>query len=327
MSARARTTVFALLALGSLALPSLALAPAGASTAAGLIGLGGLGAVLVTLVGGYRMALLCSLALGITSGLAVMADGRTLLAVVVMVLVAVGQGLASRLDLQRATLAMAITVAFVVAEDPSHSPVAGGIAFGMAMGGYALATASITTLLTRQAPDHQSHPPASTPSLQRSWGYAANLAIAATATTAIAVTWDWGHTGGWLIMTPFIVMLPHARDSFTKALSRGAGTVGGFAIAMTLDWILGPGALLTMCGVGFAVLAVVAIARRWKYTVYAMVLTPAIVIMESIGRSVEDTAHARLVATLLGVVIALGLTALAYPVDRILTQRAQQRST
>jgi len=45
------------------------------------------------------------------------------------------------------------------------------------------------------------------------WGYASMLAVATAISTVIALLGGWGHTGGWLIMTPIIVIQPMLHDA------------------------------------------------------------------------------------------------------------------
>ena len=117
-------------------------------------------------------------------------------------------------------------------------------------------------------------------------------------------------------MTPFIVISPYVQDGWRKAINRAIGTVGGFAIASALAFVLGSGPALSVMGVAFAALTAVALVKQWHYAIYALCLTPAIVILESIGRPVEQTADNRLLATILGVGISLAVMAVAVPTYR-----------
>lgn len=319
MTDRAKVVTLVAVAIFALALPSAVLVPLGATTAAGLFGLGGLGVVLASALGGWRLAMITGALLGVLGGGGVAAAGQQLPGVLVMVSAAIGVGLSAHFSVQQGTINSAITVAFIVAEAPRQAPVEGGVAFGVALGAYAVAVALLIRLLglAREAP-----PVTPGPSWTRTWGFTISLVIATIATTALALASNLGHTGGWLIMTPFIVMLPYVQDSWRKALSRGAGTVGGFALAMLASSLVGPGLALSVVGVFFAALTAYALVKKWPYATYALVLTPAIVIIESSGRSVEQTAQQRLVATLLGIAIALAVMAVAFPLDRFFARRA-----
>jgi len=306
------------LALAALIAPNLVLTDA--PTAAGMLGLGGLGIVLATLAAGLRIGALAALLVGAASGIAIAGSAVIAVGVLVMVATATGLGVSARWHWNRAFIALPITVAFVVAEDPTQDPLASGLAFGAAMAGYGLLVAVISSPLRPHKHDDQgaaTAAPASTPaSWSRTWGYASVLASTTAATSAIALTFDWGHTGGWLMMTPFIVIQPYVQDGWRKALSRTLGTVSGFLIAYALAELLGAGNLVTVIGVAFGVLAVTAMVERWPYAVYATFLTPAIVILESIGRPIQATDDNRLIATVSGVALALLAMAIATPLYR-----------
>jgi len=285
-----------------------------APDAAGLIGLAGLGLVLVTLTAGIRAGVIASIVMGVLGGIAIAGGQNVLIQVIVMVLAAALLGLTARWKWNRGFILLPITLAFVAAESPAQEPLQTGVAFGLAMTGYALIATLGTALL--RGKHHASEQQRATSSWSRTIGYAIVLGTAAIATTTIAVSLDWGHTGGWLIMTPFIVISPYVQDGWRKAINRAIGTVGGFAIASALAFVLGSGPALSVMGVAFAALTAVALVKQWHYAIYALCLTPAIVILESIGRPVEQTADNRLIATILGVGISLAVMAVAVPTYR-----------
>jgi len=319
MSSKARLFAIIALALAALIAPNLVLSEAPA--AAGMLGLGGLGFVLATLAAGLRIGVLAALLVGAASGIAVASSAVVAIGVLVMVATAIGLGVSARWHWNRAFIALPITVAFIVAEDPSQDPLASGFAFGAAMAGYGLVVAVISSPLRPRKRIGDGEPVSDPASWSRTWGYTSVLAVTTAATSAIALTFDWGHTGGWLMMTPFIVIQPYIQDGWRKAFSRTLGTVGGFLIAYLLGELLGSGDLLTAFGVAFGVLAVTAMVERWPYAVYATLLTPAIVILESIGRPIQTTDNNRLVATVLGVALALLAMAVATPLYRFQARR------
>ena len=325
---RSRTAVLVAVATIALVVPNVVFAGTAATTATGLIGLGALGLAFVTLLAGVRMGLIASGVLAVLSGVAVVAGSHVASAVAVMIVVAFAQALSSRVHLEQAVTVLAITLAFIVAEDPTQEPLSSGFVLGLVMGGYGAAVCVITGIVrSRLYASTPSSSPAATPSplpWPRVWGYGIALAVAATATTTIALVAQWGHTGGWLIMTPFIVMRPYLRDGWRKAISRGLGTIGGFALAMVLALVFGSGYILTFLGVAFAVLAAYAMTNKWSYTIYALFLTPAIVIIESAGRPIARTADNRLEATLIAIAIVLVIAAAAMPIAHYLSKRAAQ---
>jgi hypothetical protein len=90
----------------------------------------------------------------------------------------------------------------------------------------------------------------------------------------------------------------------------------GFAIAAALAWLVDSPLVLTIAGFAFATVAIYAMVKKWHYALYATFLTPAIVLLESGGRSVTELADKRLEATLLAVGLSLVAMALAIPIYR-----------
>jgi uncharacterized membrane protein YgaE (UPF0421/DUF939 family) len=123
--------------------------------------------------------------------------------------------------------------------------------------------------------------------------------------TWVVVDRDLGHTGGWVILTIVVIVQPALGAGLTKAAQRAAGTVLGFAIAIAIGSILGTGPLLYALGTAFLMAALVVMLQGRPYWVYAALLTPAIVLLESAGSTVDQVAKERLAATLAGVAITI----------------------
>lgn len=307
-----------------LILPSLVLAPLGAPTAGSMIGLGGLGIAFITRATNRRVALLSAVALGVASLAAANADAHPIIGVLVLCVVAVGQGITARWGWNQAFIVLPITLAFVASESVLTPPVDSAIPFAAGMTGYALLVALAVSALSQRTAPASITP---TVSWERTIGYVALLVIATSITSIIALTGDWGHTGGWLIMTPFIVLEPYLGHGWRKALNRGVGTVVGLLIADGLAAVLGQGFQLTTLGYAFALGAIIASVKKWQYAIYATLLTPAVVILESVGRPVDQTGYERVVATIIGVGVALGAMALASPVYRMRARQATARGS
>ena len=312
MGSKLRPFAIITVALAALIAPNVALSQA--PTAAALLGLGGLSLVLATLSAGLRIGALVSLGLGIASGIAVAGTDHTIVGVVVMASAAVGLGISARWHWNKALVTVPITLAFVVAEDPSQDPLNSAASFGAAMAIYGLLISVLASLLRPRDHRQKSNSVRGLSSWSRTWGYVVVLVVTTVASSTIALTLNWGHTGGWLMMTPFIVIQPYVQDGWRKSLNRVVGTVGGFLIAYLAADSLGSGTAVTVVGVIFGVLAVTAMIEKWNYAIYALFLTPAIVILESIGRPVQTTADNRLIATVVGVALALVAMALATPI-------------
>ena len=131
------------------------------------------------------------------------------------------------------------------------------------------------------------------------------LALLVGAATWAVVALDLGHTGGWIILTIVVVFQPSLGAGFTKAAHRAAGTVLGFLIAILVGLLVHSGPLLSLAGTVFLMAAFMLMLQGSPYWLYATVLTPAIVLLESAGSTVDKVAEERLGATLIGVAVTL----------------------
>jgi hypothetical protein len=290
----------------ALLIPNLVLAPMGAPAAGSLIGLAGLGIAIAAASAGTRPALLAALLFAPATLLMTVDQGNPTFGVVALVAVAAAIGLTARRGWNKAFVLTGIASAFIASEWTPQEPLTDPFIFAFVMALYlvvvALAVGEINKRLL---------PPGKSADLpwERVLAYTGVLVLSTITTALIALGGDWGHTGGWLIMTPFIVIQPSARDGWRKALDRSIGTLVGFAIAYLAAAVLGSGTALMIVGYVFAIATAIALVKKWPYALYATVLTPAIVILESAGRDVDQTGDNRIIATLLGVGISLVATA------------------
>lgn len=313
MDSRVRLVLLIAAANVFLFLPLVVLPSSQFDSAGGLLSVAAIAMVSVTYARGLKVGITSGAFLGLASAVAIASASNAFAGVIVMTLVAVLQGLTGRSGLNKATIMIPVTLAFVVTEPPAAGPLSSALVFGLALAGFAMIVAATIGLITKKsAPASHSN----AISRSRTASYAALLSVTTIATSSIALSNDWGHTGGWLIMTPFIVIQPYVQDGWRKALARAGGTVLGFAIAYGLAELLGPSIALTITGFLFATAAILARVKVWPYAVYATFLTPAIVIIESSGRSVTELADKRLEATILGVALSMIAMAIAVPIYR-----------
>jgi len=313
MTKRMRLIALIIILNAALLLPAALLPTATFDTAGGLYSLGALAIVFISYARGFRAGLLSSLVVGAAAALAMTASSITVFGVMVMVLAALGQGIAARHGLQRITILVPITMAFVVSEPPTSGLLSTPFTFGLVLAAFGCLIALAVGLVNRGTPHAEQQTAMST---SRAAAYATLLAVTTLATTTIALTNGWGHAGGWLIMTPFIVIQPYVQDGWRKALARAAGTIVGFGIAAALASFIDSPLVLTVAGFAFATAAIYAMVKKWHYALYATFLTPAIVLLESGGRSVTELADKRLEATLIAVGLSLIAMALAIPIYR-----------
>lgn len=316
MTPKTRFTILALLVAGvAFVTPFLVLSTLGYASIAPVVSLGTFGILIAALILGLRVALGASLVLGVVGTLTGVASGTTIIAVLAMVAIAIGFGLTSRFGWNRTLATLPITLSFVVAESPAEGSWSTSVVMGTAMILSGVVISALAALI-RYICKKPAVPKAPVLSWSRSWAFTALLAAATAITTCVAVLNGWGHTGGWLIMTPFIVMQPYVQDGWRKSLNRGVGTLAGFFVAMAVGTYIANTTALYLISFAFMVGAVYTMVTHRSYALFAFFLTPMIVIAEGVGRSVTQTAENRLVATLLGVGIALAAMAIAAPLYR-----------
>jgi uncharacterized membrane protein YccC len=117
-------------------------------------------------------------------------------------------------------------------------------------------------------------------------------------------------------MTPLIVIQPNLNDAVRKSLKRAGGTLGGFAIAMTISLLIPSPWVTQVIGIVFVAAVLFAMQERWDYSVYTVILTVAIVLIEGSDTSIECVAVLRAIATISGVLIALLVVAIGSPIYR-----------
>jgi hypothetical protein len=294
---------FFLLTFLAVAIPVPVMSALGFGSVGAFAGLAGLTAVVATLSIGLRAGLIAAVVLGLGAILLTLSSGFWWLAAVVMAVVALGLGISSRRGWQSGFLWVPISLGYVASDAAKELATYAlpALILGVSFFFWGCAAAGMTHLIFRKA----FLPKPAAVSGRALIGYTGTLAVAAFITQGAAVLWDLGHAGGWLVMTPFIVIQPHARDGWRKALFRAGGTLVGFAFVMGVASFVTATTILYAIAILAFTAAMYGMLRRWNYFVYAALLTPAIVILEGAGSSLTQTAEYRLEATLGGVGIAL----------------------
>ena len=134
--------------------------------------------------------------------------------------------------------------------------------------------------------------------------------------TPMAVQHHWHITGLWLILTPFLVLRPFVRDAWKVALHRSLGTIAGVLLVMVLALLLLKSLPLQVPAVVVAVITAMIAIRRGHPALVVMALTVTIVLFNSNPVDLMRMADRRLEAVGLGVVLALGVMAIAHPIER-----------
>ena len=291
-------------------LPAPVVSALGFGPAGTFIGLAGVGSVLAVLAAGGRVALLATLVTGVAAVLLTVASVTWWSAAVVMSLVALAFGLTARRGWQSGFVSLAIALSFIASDgSKAVQPLAlAAMVLGLGVIVWGSVIVGFTHLLFRKPVF-----PTKAEAPRTVAGYVAMLVVVTFITQALAIGMDLGHVGGWLVMTPFLVILPDIKDGFTKSLRRAAGTIGGFFIVIALSFLTTSHVILSLVGALAFTAALYAKLRQWNYFFFALFLTPGIVVLEGLSSSLATVAEYRLEATLLAIacsLVAMGITTL-----------------
>lgn len=259
----------------------------------------------------------------VLSGLALPASTDPWLAAGILACVGALLGAASTRDASGPLVVAAIGIIFLIAEPPAVADIGWGPSWTLmlATGAAAVWGLSAGLFIRWRRPPHPKEPDPS--SRERAAAYAGTLAVVLGISGWFVVSLDLGHGGAWFLMTFVIILQPYLQDAWRLTVERAVGTVGGVLLAMVLYALLSD--LPVVLYVLAAIAAVTAITIRTTttrpYWQYVVALTPGVVLLEGLGRSVVDTAESRVGFTLLAAGIALAIEAAARPIYR---RRAQQ---
>lgn len=314
--AKSPTRIAIYIALSTLVIviPTFAMTAIGYQTAGATVSLSTVGIGMASAFAGIRLGAWASLATAALSFCAMLAAGSWLWSSLVMIAVSLSYAITARWGWRSALILLPIALGFVVADPPvydgSRWVAALLIAAGTAL--FGLLAVGFNAVSIRPRPT----PTATVLSPSRTWSFAVMLTVVTTITTLWAVIGELGHTGGWLIMTPFIVILPYVQDAWVKSGKRIGGTLIGVAVAYLVGLVIPWQPVLYLIVIVLASLAFIAKAKQWDYIYWVALLTPTIVILEGTSTSVDQTAISRLLATLGGVALSLIAIALAAPLYR-----------
>lgn len=295
--------------------PSPILSALGYGPAASFIGLAGVGAAIAVLTAGIRMALIATVIAAVFAVLLTFSSVTWWSAALVMAGVAFVFGLTAFQGWQSGFVSIAIALSFIASDgakalDPLETA---ALVLGVGFLAWGAIVAGIARLLFPKPVL-----PAHAETRRTVIGYVGMLTIVTFITQSLAIGLNLGHVGGWLVMTPFLVILPHIHDGFTKSLRRAAGTIVGFAIVIGLSELTTSHAVLSAIGAVMFTVALYAKFNSWNYFIYAVFLTGGIVILEGMSTSVTTVAEYRLEATLGAVAISLAAMAIITLLGRTL---------
>jgi hypothetical protein len=300
--------------------PGLILSALGFGPAGSFVGLAGVGAVVAVLGIGLRVALVAVVATGIAAALLTMASVTWWSAAVVMTLIALVFGLSARKGWQNGFVSLIIALSFIASDGAKAiEPLAqAALVLGLAIMVWGVIASFITFAFFRKPVF-----PAKPEPKRTVLGYVSMLMVVTFITQSLAIGFNMGHAGGWLVMTPFLVILPHIRDGFHKSVRRAAGTIAGFLIVIGLTEINTSHTVFSIIGALAFTAAMYAKFKQWNYFFFALFLTLGIVIIEGLSTSVTTAAEYRLAATVAAVAISLA----AMGIVKLIGQRLPPDST
>ena len=272
---------------------------------------------------GWRTGLVAAIPFAVLSGLAAWVSPYALWAAIVLAVAAFLRGYAARLGLHDALILTVINIGFVVAIPPHFNSSAPA---PLVVGIVTLASGLWTTAVIFVLRKHLPKMPLSKVEPQRVLVYSLVLAALVGIAAFLVVKYDLGQTGGWIILTILVVFQPHLGSGFKKAASRAVGTVIGFGITIAVGVVYPTGSILYAIGFAFLVIAFLLILQNRPYWLYAMVLTPGVVLMASANSTVGVMAMERLKATVLGIAFTLLVMLALLPLEKYFESKAKPLS-
>ena len=291
----------------------------GIPRAAGLQCLASLAALVLCVRLGWRQALLGVAGLSLLSIPASLTQGDPLRATGVIAVAAFALGLSARWQLQQVYWLLMVSLCLLITNGPFTGTPA--IADVIRLAGAVLLSGGLTILLqTRLVPQDPSRTVTGQFAVAHSWrrsvAYGLLLASTTLVSASLAVQHHWHITGLWLVLTPFLVLRPIVRDAWKVALHRSLGTIAGVLLVMVLALFLPKSLPLQGPAIVLGVITAMIAIRRGHPALVLMALTVTIVLFNSNHVDLMRMADRRLEAVGLGVVLALGVMAIAHPIER-----------
>ena len=269
---------------------------------------------------GWRTGFIIAVPFAVLAGLATWASPNPWFAAVVLAVAAFLRGYAGRFGLNEALILTVITLGFLVATPPHfNSDVDAPLIIGMVTLFASLWASAVIFIVGKQLPKM----PLVKVDPMRVLVYSLVLAALVGVAAVLVVTYDLGQTGGWIILTILVVFQPHLANGIKKAASRAVGTVIGFGITIVIGVFYPTGPVLYAVGFVFFVIMFLFILQNRPYWLYAVVLTPGVVLTASANSTVGVIAIERLKATILGIVFTLLVMLALLPLEKHFESKAK----
>ena len=296
--------------------PAIVMGALGWKSAVGVAKLAGLATFLACTMGkGWQTGLIIAVPYSVVTALVVWAAPYAIAAAIVLAFAAFMRGYAAKAGLQNAFLTTVIALGFIVATPPKFD---GSVPAPILAGLVTLATALWVTFVVFIAKKWVTPPKLQVMKTERVLLFSSVLAFLVGVATWFVVDFNLGHGGGWIILTIVVVYQPSLGDGFKKAAQRAIGTVVGFIIALVIGVFITNGPMLYLLGTICLIISMVVMLGGKPYWWFAAFLTPAIVLYDSAGSTVEKVAVERLEATFVGIAGTLIVMVVLIPLAKYL---------
>ena len=251
---------------------------------------------------GWRVGMIVVGPFAVFCALAAWASPSPWLAAIVLAVAAFLRAYAARAGLHDALILTVITLGFLVATPYQlDSEVPTPILVGAVSLGAGLWATIVIFSLRKWIP----HVKRVHVERTRVLAYSVLLAVLVGVATWLVVQFNLGQTGGWIILTILVVFQPYFGAGFKKARSRALGTIAGLCITVVIGLVFPTGPILYVIGSIFAVIMFLFLLQNRPYWMYAMALTPTVVLLDSANTNVGIVATERLMGTFLGIAFTL----------------------
>lgn len=289
----------------------------------GIATLGGLISTTAMMMATWRVSLLLNVLASILAGAAVLVHPYPIVGALLMAALGALTGFSARRGLHSPVMMVPLIIGFLLVSPPPlfstttaptlDASYALGIGVAVLVGG--LWATLVFYLMRSRLPK---------PQLQQTEElvahiYGAGLAITLGVATFVILTWFSGGFGAWLLLTILVLMQPEKHATFSKTIARVSGTVIGIFLAGLFVTLIGAAALHYVVGLVLVFIALLEKAQG-SYARFTMLLTPAIVLFDSVGRDGYKVAESRLVFTVVGAALVIVVSVI---LDMIVRARSQ----
>lgn len=286
-----------------LMLPMLLVGWLGWHAAGGIAFIGSCSGILAAIGVTFRQLLWYSLASAIAIFFGVLSTDVPIAAGLVLGATGVALGLSERWGISRWIMLLPMVAGYAVAEPPHilNMPVVDALLVAAVGFSATLFSGGMIALALRK----HAKPKLPEYGKMHKVTFTINLGVLLAIAGFITSYFTMEHTGTWLVLTVVVIVQPYVDKATLKGIGRAAGTLVGFLIAIGVAYSVHEPLLYIAVGIAFLSVAAVYSLTGKPYWLYALFLTPGVVLLSSTGTDVTQTADFRLQATFEGAVLCL----------------------